>query len=408
MEFKHIVLDNGLTVIGETNPAAASMAVGFFVRTGSRDETAAIAGASHFLEHMMFKGTARRSAFDVNREFDAMGAQYNAFTTEENTVYFGAVLSGFQSGVVDLLGDMMRPALRAEDFDVEKHVILDEIARYEDQPHYRLYEKLMGEHFRGHPLGNSVLGTTESISVLKRDDLQEYFERRYSPGNVTFVAVGKCDFPAVVKKVAAVCGHWKPYDVSRELPAAPVIRSATTIVDNKLIRQHIGIMSPAPSGQDADRYAARLAATVLGDENGSRLFYALVDPAIADEAATDYEALDGAGAFLTFITSDGGRAAEAVRIAQAEFGKFLQEGPSESELLAAKNKIASAATLKGELPLGRLTSVGFDWVYCKEYVPLTQQIERYFAVTPQDVLGVARRYDLTAATVLGLGPIEKL
>ncbi len=408
MEFKQTILDNGLNVVAEVNPAAASMAVGFFVRTGSRDETAEIAGASHFLEHMMFKGTARRSAFDVNREFDAMGAQYNAFTTEENTIYFGAVLPEFQGRLIDLLGDILRPAIRQEDFDMEKNVILDEIARYEDQPHYKLYEKLMAEHFRAHPLGNSVLGTNESISALKREDLQRYFERRYSPGNVTVAAVGNLDFAAVVAKVAEVCDHWKPYDVSRELPAAGAVKASKTIVDAKLTRQHIGVMSPAPTAQDDDRYAASIAATIVGDENGSRLFYALVDPAIADEATMAYESLDGAGAFLTFISTDPARAGEAVRIALDEFGRFAEEGPSEGELLAAKNKTASAATLRGELPLGRLTSVGFDWVYRSQHVPLAEQIERYFAVTPEQVLQVASKYDLTAATILGLGPAETL
>ena len=406
MEFQHAVLDNGLTVIGEVNRSVASMAAGFFVRTGSRDETANVAGVSHFLEHMMFKGTARRTAFDVNRDFDRLGAQYNAFTSEENTVYFGAVLREFQTDLLDILGDILRPVLRQEDFDLEKNVIVDEIARYEDQPRFRLYEKLMAKSFRGHPLGNSVLGTPESITALTRKDMLEYFERRYSPGNITVVVVGNLDWPAAIDKVGLMCSGWRPYEVSRELPPAPAPGAATSIVDAKLARQQVGMMSPAPSGQDDDRYAAHLAATVLGDESGSRLFYALVEPAIADEANLVYDPLDGVGAFLTLLSCNPDRAAEAVRIARGEFRRFLDDGPSEAELLAAKNKIASAATLKGELPMGRLTSVGFDWVYRKEYLPLAKEIDQYFAVTTEQALEVVRRYDLTAATVLSLGPAE--
>ena len=152
MEFKQTQLDNGLTIIAETT-ASASMAAGFFVRTGSRDETPEIAGVSHFLEHMVFKGTERRSAFEVNLAFDEMGAMYNAFTSEENTVYFGAVLPEYQGRLLDLLCDIMRPALREEDFTVEKQVILDEIALYEDQPSFRVYDKLMSAFFEGHPQG---------------------------------------------------------------------------------------------------------------------------------------------------------------------------------------------------------------------------------------------------------------
>ncbi|MFA6135586.1 MAG: pitrilysin family protein [Phycisphaerae bacterium] len=408
MDFKQTVLDNGLTIIAEVNPDNVSMAAGFFVRTGSRDETPSVAGVSHFLEHMVFKGTARRSPFDVNREFDEMGAEYNAFTSEENTVFYGAVLREFQSRLVDLLADILRPSLRGEDFDMEKNVILDEIARYEDQPSYRVYEKLMAEHFRGHPLGNSVLGTTESIKALQLGDMKDYFNRRYSPGNVTVVAVGNLDWPALVDKVAQCCSHWKHFDVARDLPAAPRRLGRLPIVDTRINREHIGLMSPAPTSQDPQRFAARLASTVVGDHNGSRLFYALVEPAIADEASLAYDGLDGAGAFLTFISTDPDRAAQSLRIAHDVLRRFQDEGPSDIELQAAKNKIASSATLKGELPMGRLTTVGFDWVYRKEYVPLAAQIDKLLAVSAADVLDVARKYDMTATTIVALGPAEEI
>ncbi len=408
MEFKQTTLDNGLTVIGEVNPAAASMAAGFFVRTGSRDETPEEAGVSHFLEHMMFKGTARRTAFDVNRDFDEMGASYNAFTSEENTVYYAAVLPEYRDRVVDLLGDMLRPALRQEDFDVEKNVILDEIARYEDTPSYRVYEKAMAQFFAGHPLANSVLGTSESISALRREQMLDYFNRRYSPTNVTVVGVGHFDFDQFVAKVARMCSHWRPYDAPRDVSPAAGCRARGVVTDPKVLREHIVLMSPAPPGQDRARYAAQLVGAIVGDSTGSRLFYALIDPAIADEAHMSYDLLDGSGAFITFLSTDAERSSEAIEIAQAEMKKFRDDGPTEAELQAAKNKIASGSTLKGELPMGRLTAVGFDWVYRKEYVPLGEQIDTLFAVSGEDVWNVARQYDLTASALLALGPVEKL
>jgi predicted Zn-dependent peptidase len=408
MEFKHARLDNGLTIVAEVNPQAASMAAGFFVRTGSRDETPPVAGVSHFLEHMTFKGTPRRTALAVNREFDELGAHYNAFTSEENTVYFGAVLPEFQRRLLDLLCDILRPALRQEDFDVEKNVILDEIARYADIPRYRVYERLMAEHFRPHPLGNSVLGTTESVSALRLADMRAYFDRRYSPGNLTVVGVGHVDFDALVAQAAEACGPWRPCEVSRDTAAAEPARRRIVCTDTNVAREHVAFASPAPTAQDEARYAAMLAATVLGDTTGSRLFYALVDPAIADEATMAYDALDGSGAFLTFISAEPDRAAEAARIAAGEFRKFLDEGPSAEELAAAKNKIASGATVKGEVPMGRLTAVGYDWVYRRQYVPLDEQIETLFAVTGEEVLAMARQHDLTAATLVALGPLEEL
>ncbi len=408
MEFKHTQLDNGLTIIGEVNPAAKSVALGFFVKTGSRDETPEVSGVSHFLEHMMFKGTDRRSALDVNREFDQLGASYNAFTSEENTVYYGTVLPEFQGQLMDIWSDLMRPALRQEDFSMEKGVICDEIARYEDMPTFRVYEKLMGEHFKGHKLSQNVLGSAASIQSMKRDDMQGYFDRRYSPGNVTLVGVGNLDFDAMVADASEKCAHWTPFDVTRELVDCAGTKTRGTIVDPNVTREHIAMMSSAPDAQSSKRYAAQLLASVVGDSTGSRLFYALVDPALADEATMSYDMLDGTGAMLTFISTDPDRGADCTRIALDEFRKVMEEGITETELQAAKNKIASAATLKGEVPMGRLTAVGFDWVYRLEYASLEDQIEQLYAVTAGDVLQVARQHDLTAVTVLGLGPAEKI
>jgi len=408
MKLEHAKLDNGLTVIAEPRGSAASMAAGFFVRTGARDETPDIAGVSHFLEHMVFKGTDRRGPLEVNREFDSMGANYNAFTSEENTVFYGAVLPEYQDGLLDLLCDILRPSLRAEDFDLEKNVILDEIARYRDMPRYRIYEMLLAEYFRPHPLGHSVLGSTESVGALTAEQMLAYFNRRYAANNLTLVGVGNVDFDALVAKASQMCGHWPAAEAGRDL-TEPSGRSGQRIVaDPNVARQQIALASPAPPSQNEDRYAAMLAMTLLGDTTGSRLYYALVEPALADEASTVYDSLDGAGVFLTFMSCDSGQASRVAEIARRELAEFQHSGPTEAEMLSAKNKIASGATLKGEVPMGRLTAVGYDWVYRGEYVPLAEQIATLFAVTAEQVVDVARKYDLDRTMLVALGPLEKL
>ena len=408
MEFRQTQLDNGLTILAEVNRAAASMAAGFFVQTGSRDECAELLGVSHFLEHMVFKGTARRSAADVNREFDEIGANYNAMTSEENTVYYAAVLPEFQRRAVDLLCDMMRPALRQEDFDVEKKVILDEIAVYQDQPRSRCYDRLMQTYFRGHPMGNVILGTAASVGALSRDDMLAYFSRQYSPGNLTAVGAGNLDFGAFADQIARACAQWRPAQTHRSRPPAPRRTAQELVVDPKVQREQIGIISSAPAAQDQARFAAYLATTVLGDSTGSRLFYALIEPAIADEAVAIYAPMDRVGALLTFVSADAHRAAEALRVSRRTLRKFADEGPTDAEMQAAKNKIASSATLRGELPMGRLAAVGPDWVYRREYVPLADQIETLMAVTRRQVLEVLREHAPTAMTVVGIGPVESL
>jgi predicted Zn-dependent peptidase len=199
-----------LEIIAECNGDAHSAALGFFVRTGSRDENDKIAGVSHFLEHMLFKGTPTRSADDVNREFDEMGAHYNAFTNEENTVYYAAVLPEYLGRAAELWADVMRPSLREEDFNTEKKVIIEEIKMYEDQPPFCADEKCRAAFFGSHPLSRSVLGTERSIADLPVEAMRDYFERRYSPGNLLLAAVGKVDFDDLVKTAEKHCGHWTP------------------------------------------------------------------------------------------------------------------------------------------------------------------------------------------------------
>ncbi len=404
MNFTRTTLDNGLEILVESNHAAATMAAGFFVRTGSRDETPDVLGVSHFLEHMVFKGSEQRSAAEVNLEFDRIGASYNAYTSEENTVYYGAVLPEFQDRMMDLLADILRPSLRQEDFDIEKQVILEEIALYKDQPRFRVYDELMTHHFSNHPLGNMILGTPESITALQRDQMQAYFDRRYSPGNLTLVAAGNVDVDRLLGQARRLCGDWTPCEAPRALmpPGADRIRHA--IADDNLQRQHIGLMSGAPSAQDELRDAAQVLACILGDSSGSRLRHALIEPAIADEASVNYSAMDQAGTLVTFVFCDPAKADHALQIVCREFETFLEEGPTEAELRAARNKIATAFTVRGELPMGRLSSLGAEWTYCRQYVTLQEELDRLLAVSAEDVLSVAREFDLLSCSQLTLGP----
>jgi len=408
MDFEQTTLDNGLTIVAEVNRSAASMAAGFFVRTGSRDETPEVSGVSHFLEHMVFKGTESRSALEVNLDFDKLGANYNAFTSEENTVFYGAVLPEFQDSLLDLLCDILRPALREEDFDLEKHVILDEIALYKDQPKFRVYDRLMNEHFRPHPLANPILGTDESITELKCGQMKSYFAKRYSPSNITLVGVGNLDFDALCRSASRLCSHWDSFETERDLPEATGNSRTEVLHDPKVLREQVAFMSRAPSCQSPDRFAADLIATLIGDSAGSRLYYELVEPAIADEATMSYSPMDAAGGLIIFLSTESSRAPKAMKIVKRVLQDFTEQGPNDQELQAAKNKIASAATLRGEVPMGRLASVGMDWIYRQDYIPLQQHIDMLFAVSRSDITRVARSYDLPATTVVALGPLEHL
>src|SRR5438046_8250543 len=197
LKFHHHQLANGLDIVAEENPDSYSFAAGLFVKTGSRDESPGVNGVSHFLEHMMFKGSSKYTWEDVNRIFGEIGARYNAFTSQEMTAYYANVLPEFTERAIEHLSHLLRPAIRVEDFTNEKKVILEEIAMYLDDPGHRLYERLMEAHFANHPLSLSVLGSAESIQKLKRDQMAEYFRRRYGPGNTVLSVTGKLDFDQV-------------------------------------------------------------------------------------------------------------------------------------------------------------------------------------------------------------------
>src|SRR6185437_6254909 len=173
---------------------AYSIAAGFFVKTGSRDESREVAGVSHFLEHMIFKGTPRRDALAVNRDFDRVGAKHNAQTSEEDTFYHVTCLPEYLPQSFDVLADILRPTLREDDFDTEKQVIIEEIKMYLDNPMSVAYEAAKAAHFGAHPLGQSILGTVESITDLKVDQMRDYFAKRYSPANIVLAFAGKSDW----------------------------------------------------------------------------------------------------------------------------------------------------------------------------------------------------------------------
>jgi len=403
MIFKQAKLSNGLTIIAETDDHAHTAAVGFFVRAGARDEDHTIMGVSHFLEHMMFKGTERRTADDVNREFDELGANYNAFTSHEQTAYYAHVLPEMLPRAVDLLGDMLRPSLREDDFSMEKNVILEEIGMYDDRPEWRLQDQLLEDHFGKHPLGHRVLGTTDSIKALTAGQMREYFEHRYSPDNIVVAAAGKVDFESLCKDVETLCGHWQPTGAKRDGALPELSTKDRTIRDSKANRCYLAMVTPAPSANDTDRYAMKVISDVLGDSEGSRLYWALVDPGIADEADFAYMSMDGLGVAYAFATCDPERS-EQVEQVMRDTLKTAFDGFEPDEVERTKNKLATIGTLQGERPLGRMQTIGRQWDYLGRYISLDEDLQAIQSVTIPDMERVLNAYPFDPCTTVRLMP----
>lgn len=406
LTFHYKQLSNGLDIVAERNADAHSIAMGLFVKTGSRDEDQSLNGVSHFLEHMMFKGSSRYTWQDVNRIFDEIGAKYNAFTSQEMTAYYANVLPEFTERALEHLSHLLRPAIRDEDFNTEKKVILEEIAMYLDDPGHRLYEKLMDAHFGSHPLSMSILGSPQSIQKLQRDQMARYFQQRYGPGNMVLSVTGQFDFDEIVNLAEKYCGSWPHVDAPRQQPMPKHKSQRIGMTDEKLNRQYTMAMMPGPSAQDDRRFAAHVLADVVGDSDGSRLYWALVDNAIAEEADFGFYPHDGCGSFYLALTTDPARTEQAMKIALAELEKAKND-IKDDEVERARNKIASGLVLQGEVPLGRMRSIGGQWIYNREYRSLEQDMATLNSVTPQSLKQLMRDFTFDPMTIVSLGPGDK-
>jgi predicted Zn-dependent peptidase len=404
MNFECRTLDNGLTIIGEVNPLAQSAAVGFFVRTGARDETPQISGVSHYLEHMLFKGTHTLSALEVNAAFDRLGAKFNAFTSEENTVYYAAVLPEYLMDVAELWMQLMRPSLRDDDFDIEKNVILEEIAMYKDLPQFEVMDQARALHFEKHPCGNSVLGTNESITSLTAEQMRSYFSKRYAPNNMVLACSGNFDFEALCQLANEQCAAWSTVDTTREIEDFSGTFESKHIQNPNLVRQHICLLSPSLSMQDPRRFAGSLLGMILGDDSGSRYYWGLTEPALAEIAAMQCESMDGTGVFYSYLCCDPGKTQTVMEVVGGILVELEKTGISTTELEAAKNKMLSALTIRCEQPMGRLVSLGFNWIYNHQYQSVQQDVDAIKAVNVADISYLIQQLKPAKFTMLSLGP----
>ncbi|MBC7784810.1 MAG: insulinase family protein [Burkholderiales bacterium] len=403
LTYKTHKLANGLTISAEINPDAHSIAAGFFVRAGSRDEPTLINGVSHFLEHMMFKGSEKYGWEDVNRIFDEIGARYNAFTSQEMTAYYANVIPEFTERAIEHLSHLLRPAIRQADFDTEKNVILEEIAMYLDDPGHVIYEKMMELHFGEHPLGMSILGPADSIRRMQRDEMARYFADRYGPGNTVLSVTGCLDFDNIIALAEKYCGHWQPQAAPRATRLPDFTSKRHEMTDPKLNRKYTMAIMPGPSAQDDRRFAARILADVLGDTEGSRLYWALVENAIAEDADFGFYPHDGCGSFYFSLVTDPGKSEQALDICLKEIHQ-IKNDLTEEEVARARNKIATSLVLGGELPLGRMRSVGNQWIYTGGYRSLDDDMATLMAVTPDSLRELLSEYRFDPMTIVTLGP----
>ncbi len=403
-------LNNGLQIVGQPMPDFESVAVSYYVHTGSRDEKdPSIAGVSHFLEHMVFKGTKSLDWQEITLSFNKIGAELNAFTSHESTVYYARVLGEYLDRAVELLSDMMYPRLAESDFETEKEVIVNEIARSEDQPYNIAYRRMMQTYFGEHPLGHDVLGSRESIRAMHIEQMRNYWQSRYAANNLILAVAGNFDWEHIVQLAEQHCSTWRQGDSGREAshyePAQPINNNRG---DKKLKQQIMILAMPTVDVKDPDYYAAMLGGSILGDTDGSRLYWNVYQRGMAESASAGIWAMEGTGVMIMDANTTPEDAPRVLKVLRAELDNLLDEGVFEDELQRAKDKWISSIVLSSESTFSRMRSLASDWITEGRLVSVEEEIERVEKITVDDVMRALRRFPMRDKQVLtALGPLSE-
>ncbi len=402
------VLPCGIRLVTETMADVRSVAVAYWVGTGSRDEPGELAGASHFLEHLLFKGTERWSAAAIAEALDEVGGDCNAFTTKEYTAFYVRLLSDHLGLGLDILGDIMRePALRPGDVEAERTVILDEILMHADEPADLASERWQEALFPGHPLGRDTLGTAASVQRITRDDIATFFDRHYRPANMVVAAAGDCTHDAVAEQIEdrfrGTGGGAAP------VRSAPGPRSVPLEVVRRPTEQaHLVYGARSTSRFDERRWALAVLNHVLGGGLSSRLFQKVREQrGLAYSVWSERAAYDDAGSLAVVVGTAPEHVGEVLRIVADELALLADEGVSERELAVAKGNLRAELLLAGEDSGARMTRLGASLLLHGEVLTVDELLARIDAVERTHVLEVAAEQAQAPHTLSAVGPFDE-
>lgn len=400
-------LPNGLRVICETLPNVRSVAVGFLVRTGSRHESATVHGVSHFLEHMCFKGTPTRSSHEINVRFDELGSMYNAFTGKEHTVYYGWLPAERLEPQLELLADMMRPALPAADYETERKVILEEIAMNDDSFDRHVSNFLHRIVFQDHPLAHEILGEKETIAGLPREAMVAYHRSHYSAGNTVLLASGAIQPEALFAAAGRYCGGWNGSAPTASRAAVPPARLPTGVHRLQLDRfkqQSIVVAFPSVGYGTADDEVLAALSALFGGHN-SRCFWNIVQQGICSHAGVVWLSYADCGLLAFYADGEPERCEAMLQALRGEIERMVSEGFSSEEVERVKNQRRTQLALEGESPRTRLMQLVDDLEEEDRPRSMATRLAEVEAVTPTRIADYLRRYPVAGdGLLLSCGP----
>jgi len=399
-------LDSGMRVITEAIPSVRSVAVAYWIGTGSIGEADTEAGLSHLLEHMLFRGTDRYGSAEIDSIFDAMGAELNAGTGKDATSVYTRVLDGHLERALDVMSDMVwRPALT--ELDAEREVVLEEIAMYEDDPQDRVFDLLGEVVFPDHPLGRAIVGRAEVVAAAERSALNRFHARRYVPAGVVLAAAGSVDHDRLVALATeAAGGHGTPPlpIPGPPAPSDPRLRFLTKDTE----QYHVCLGGPGMARDDERRFALRVLDNILGGTSSSRLFQEVRERRGLAYSVFSFTGLyAGAGQVGIYLGTRPDNLAEALRVVGAELERFVTDPASEEELDRSRENVKGRTMLSLESTSTRMNRLGSSLLADMPVLTLDEVVDRIDAVSLDDVRALAAElFDPPGLSAAGIGPHE--
>ncbi len=400
-------LGSGIRVVTEAVPSVRSVALGLWVRTGSRDETPAQAGVSHFLEHLLFKGTKRYSAIEIAEIFDGLGASVNAATGKESTNLYARFLDTHTDEAFDLLAEMLLGPTYPE-IDSEREVVLEEIAMYEDEPQDKVHDVLDRAVFGGHPLGRRVLGEAEVISSIPVPDIDAYHRARYTGANIVVAAAGNLEHDAIVELTRR---HVEPpaADGDRASVEPPQVDGAQFAFQEKDTEQfHIALGGPGIDRGDERRYALTILDAVFGGSTSSRLFREVREKRGLAYAVGSYtQQYVDSGLIGLYVGTREDNVEEACGIIGRELASIHSDGITDDELARAKEHVKGRMVLSSESTAARMGRIGKAVLFDMPVLTLDELLEKVDGVTGEQVAELARDfYEPAALSAAAIAPSQ--
>ena len=409
---RRTVLAGGLRVVTEAMPGVRSAAVGVFVQVGSRDEAAQLNGASHFLEHLLFKGTPTRSAMDISAAFDEVGGEFNAYTAREYTCYHARVLDQDLPMAIDVLGDMLTSSsITGADVEAEREVILDEIAMHDDDPDDVVHNLFAATAWAGTPLARPIAGTAESIKALTRSQVNGYYRRRYCPGTMTVAVAGNVDHADAVRRVRRafgrggfLSGEGRP--VGPRLAEKPRPLQAGEVTATRPFEQvNVVLGMQGLTRSDPRRYHLSILNAALGGGSSSRLFQEVRERrGLAYSVYSFGLGYSDAGMVGVAAGSLPSKADDLLRVVREELVKVAASGLSEEEVDRGKGQARGGLVLSLEDSGSRMTRLGEAELFQRRLLSVDEVLERIDAVTPEDVHTLAGELFSRPQTLATVGP----